>query len=137
MELCDRGTLMDAVSKDIFKPDIKWGYTLAMRALIRSAGEIAKAVSFIHRYMIIGACYRVRLLRTCSISYNICVARCVHIYIPVCVTMHFIYHTVQCIQCMRDGALSASIPSAVSCMQSWRRAWRPKAWERAAQVFAG
>lgn len=49
MELCDRGTLLDMIRKSLFQPaPPKWNETIALRALLRSAAEVAKALVFVH-----------------------------------------------------------------------------------------
>ena len=42
MEHCDHGSLHIAVQRGIFKPSSKWGAKLALRALIRTAREVAQ-----------------------------------------------------------------------------------------------
>ncbi|EFJ51235.1 hypothetical protein VOLCADRAFT_88105 [Volvox carteri f. nagariensis] len=47
-EHCDRGTLDNAIRRNIFRPTSQWGLRLARRALLRTAAEIARGLLHLH-----------------------------------------------------------------------------------------
>ncbi|GIL58521.1 hypothetical protein Vafri_13465 [Volvox africanus] len=48
MEHCDHGSLHSAIQRGIFKPTSRWGPKLALRALIRTAREVAQGMFHLH-----------------------------------------------------------------------------------------
>ncbi|GFR41123.1 hypothetical protein Agub_g1768, partial [Astrephomene gubernaculifera] len=48
MEYCDRGSLHQAIAKGLFKSSSKWNNKIALRALLRTAREIAQGMSHLH-----------------------------------------------------------------------------------------
>ncbi|MEW5309718.1 MAG: hypothetical protein WDW38_001581 [Sanguina aurantia] len=48
MECCDRGSLHSAIAKGLFKTSSKWNNKIALRALLRTAREIAQGMSHLH-----------------------------------------------------------------------------------------
>ncbi|KAG2500059.1 hypothetical protein HYH03_002336 [Edaphochlamys debaryana] len=48
MEYCDRGSLHQAINKGLFKSSTKWNNKIALRALLRTAREIAQGMSHLH-----------------------------------------------------------------------------------------
>ncbi|GIL73264.1 hypothetical protein Vretimale_4866 [Volvox reticuliferus] len=48
MEYCDRGSLHQAIAKGLFKSSTKWNNKIALRALLRTAREIAQGMSHLH-----------------------------------------------------------------------------------------
>jgi hypothetical protein len=49
MEHCDKGSLLQAINRGLFRPSSKWGHKLALRALLRTAREIAQGMWHIHQ----------------------------------------------------------------------------------------
>ncbi|KAJ9506681.1 hypothetical protein QJQ45_005487, partial [Haematococcus lacustris] len=49
MEHCDKGNLLQAIERGLFKPTERWGPRLALRALLRTAREIAQGMLHIHQ----------------------------------------------------------------------------------------
>ncbi|EFJ52079.1 hypothetical protein VOLCADRAFT_32799, partial [Volvox carteri f. nagariensis] len=45
---CDRGSLHQAIAKGLFKSSSKWNNKIALRALLRTAREIAQGMSHLH-----------------------------------------------------------------------------------------
>ncbi len=58
MECCDKGTLHTAIEHELFSPNSRWGVRVALRALLRTAGEIAQGMLHIHEANVVhgGAC---------------------------------------------------------------------------------
>lgn len=53
MEYCDKGSLLQAIDKGLFSPTSRWGARLALRALLRTAQEIALGMVHIHQCNVI------------------------------------------------------------------------------------
>ena len=53
MEMCDQGSLATAIQKGTFQPAARWSKYLALRALLRTAREVAQGMSYLHEYNII------------------------------------------------------------------------------------
>ncbi len=53
MEHCDKGSLLQAISRGLFLPSSKWGPRLALRALLRTAQEVAQGMWHIHQCNVI------------------------------------------------------------------------------------
>lgn len=53
MELCDHGSLHGAIQRGMFKPSSRWGAQLAMRALVRTAREIAQGMLHLHSQQVL------------------------------------------------------------------------------------
>ncbi len=53
MEHCDKGSLAQAITKKLFLPSSKWGARLALRALLRTAQEVAQGMWHIHQCNVI------------------------------------------------------------------------------------
>ncbi|GFR41984.1 hypothetical protein Agub_g2792, partial [Astrephomene gubernaculifera] len=47
-EFCDKSTLRDALERGLFKPGSSWSERLAMRALLRTAAEVARGLLHLH-----------------------------------------------------------------------------------------
>ncbi|GAX76599.1 hypothetical protein CEUSTIGMA_g4045.t1 [Chlamydomonas eustigma] len=48
MEYCDRGCLAAAIKRGAFRPSGRWGSSITLRALIRTAKEIAQGLAYLH-----------------------------------------------------------------------------------------
>ncbi len=48
LQYCDRGSLHQAIAKGLFKSSSKWNNKIALRALLRTAREIAQGMSHLH-----------------------------------------------------------------------------------------
>lgn len=49
MEYCDKGSLQKAINRGLFKANSRWNTRLALRALLRTAREIAQGMCHIHK----------------------------------------------------------------------------------------
>jgi hypothetical protein len=53
MEYCDKGSLMHAIKKGLFLASSRWGPHLALRALLRTAQEVAQGMLHLHQANVI------------------------------------------------------------------------------------
>ena len=51
--MCDQGSLATAIQKGTFQPAARWSKYLALRALLRTAREVAQGLSYLHLHNII------------------------------------------------------------------------------------
>ena len=48
MEYCDRGSLETVISRGLFRESSSWSGRIALRALLRTAREVAQGMSHLH-----------------------------------------------------------------------------------------
>lgn len=53
MEHCDRGSLQQAIHRGVFQPGAKWGRGTALRAMVRTARELAQGCCYLHSQNVI------------------------------------------------------------------------------------
>ncbi|KAG2449554.1 hypothetical protein HYH02_005088 [Chlamydomonas schloesseri] len=53
MEYCDRGSLQRAIDKNIFRASARWNSRVALRAMLRTAREIAQGMCHLHASQIV------------------------------------------------------------------------------------
>ncbi|KAG2495432.1 hypothetical protein HYH03_006379 [Edaphochlamys debaryana] len=53
MEYCDRGSLQRAIDKNIFRASARWNTRVALRAMLRTAREIAQGMCHLHASQIV------------------------------------------------------------------------------------
>ncbi|KAG2428818.1 hypothetical protein HXX76_011518 [Chlamydomonas incerta] len=53
MEYCDRGSLQRAIDKNIFRASARWNARVALRAMLRTAREIAQGMCHLHASQIV------------------------------------------------------------------------------------
>lgn len=53
LQYCDRGSLQRAIDKNIFRASARWNARVALRAMLRTAREIAQGMCHLHASQIV------------------------------------------------------------------------------------